>query len=206
MIREYIRAVIIVILAVALTVALLVEAETTQAQAAPDEEAAPLAIEDAEPVIRYAPVRYSVSPAPTLETTPEPDPEPEPTPEPTPEPERYTQEDKVLIARVVHAESRGETFEGQVAVAAVVLNRYESGRFGRSVKNVVFARNQFSIKKRYNSQNMRAVEAAIEGTEHPEDMFYFRVSKKKKWRNFEYLYRVGNHSFYAAKRDKPQEP
>lgn len=35
-------------------------------------------------------------------------------------------EEKVLIAKVVWAEARGECYEGKVAVAAVILNRYTS--------------------------------------------------------------------------------
>jgi|GEM_PF-3853590 len=46
----------------------------------------------------------------------------------------YSAAEKKLIARVVYAESRGEPFEDQAAVAAVVINRYESGRFGRTLK------------------------------------------------------------------------
>jgi len=112
----------------------------------------------------------------------------------------YSEEEKAYIARVVYAEARGETFEGQVAVAAVVLNRFESERFGKTVKKVVFARHQFAVSKRYNDESMAAVEAAIERRdEFPEDMYYFRVSKKKRWRNFEYYDRIGNHSFYCAK-------
>ncbi len=111
----------------------------------------------------------------------------------------YSDEEKAYIARVVYAEARGETFEGKVAVAAVVLNRFESGRFGKTVKRVVFARNQFAVSKKYTAECIAAVEAAIEQNDsYPEDMYYFRVSKSKKWRNFDYYARIGNHSFYCA--------
>ena len=112
----------------------------------------------------------------------------------------YSEEEKAYIARVVYAEARGEAFEGQVAVAAVVLNRFESGRFGKTVKRVVFARHQFAVSRKYNDESMAAVEAAIEQRgEFPEDMYYFQVSKRKRWRNFEYYDRIGNHSFYCAR-------
>lgn len=114
----------------------------------------------------------------------------------------YNEEDMELMARTVYAEARGEEFEGKVAVAQVILNRYESGRFGDSIRRVVLAKNQFAVSKKYDDECMEAVEAAIEEKLHPEDMYYFRVSKKKKWRNFEFYDRIGNHSFYCA---KPQE-
>ena len=103
------------------------------------------------------------------------------------------------MARTVSAEARGEHFEGKVAVAQVILNRYESGKFGNSIRKVVFARNQFAVSKKYDDECMEAVEAAVEENLHPEDMYYFRVSKKKKWRNFVFYDRIGGHSFYCAK-------
>ncbi|MDD2554471.1 MAG: LysM peptidoglycan-binding domain-containing protein, partial [Desulfotomaculaceae bacterium] len=37
-----------------------------------------------------------------------------------------SREEIILLARVIHAEARGESFEGQVAVGAVILNRLAS--------------------------------------------------------------------------------
>ncbi len=48
-----------------------------------------------------------------------------------------------LLARMVWVESRGEPFEGQQAVAEVVLNRIAAGNFQDSVHDVVYAANQF---------------------------------------------------------------
>jgi N-acetylmuramoyl-L-alanine amidase len=111
----------------------------------------------------------------------------------------YSEQEKAYIARVVYAEARGETFEGKVAVAAVVLNRFESGQFGSTVKRVVFARNQFAVSRRYNDECMIAVMAAIDQRDaFPDDMYYFQASKRKHWRSFEYYTRIGNHSFYCA--------
>lgn len=111
----------------------------------------------------------------------------------------YSDEEKIYIARVVYAEARGELFKGQVAVASVVLNRFESGDFGSTVKSVVFARSQFAVSKRYNDQVMAAVEEAIANRDMlPSDMYYFQASKSRNWRNFEYYSRIGGHSFYCA--------
>lgn len=112
---------------------------------------------------------------------------------------RYSEEEKIFIARVVYAEARGEIFEGQVAVATVVLNRFESGKFGSSVKRVVFARSQFAVSRKHSEQGMLAVEMAIQRRgDYPDNMFYFQASKRKTWRNFVYLERIGGHSFYCA--------
>lgn len=111
----------------------------------------------------------------------------------------YTPAQKELIARVVYAEARGELFEGQVAVATVVLNRYESGLYGSSISEIVFAQDQFAITASYNESGLKAVEEALgRRGDYPFNMYYFRVSKSKKWRNFVYYMRIGNHSFYLS--------
>lgn len=48
-----------------------------------------------------------------------------------------------LLARLVTAEAEGEPYEGQVAVAAVVLNRIKSGRFPSSIPGVIYDQDQF---------------------------------------------------------------
>ena len=112
---------------------------------------------------------------------------------------QYSFAEKEYIARVVYAEARGEIFEGQVAVAAVVLNRFESGMYGKSVRRVVMSRSQFAVSGRYNDIVMQAVETAIESRgQYPDNMFYFQASTRKTWRNFVYYERIGGHSFYCA--------
>nr|WP_232735703.1 cell wall hydrolase [Alteribacter populi] len=48
------------------------------------------------------------------------------------------------MARVVHGEARGESYEGQVAVAAVIYNRVEDSGFPSTVHDVIFQRNAFT--------------------------------------------------------------
>ena len=86
-----------------------------------------------------------IAPAPALpdtaaEETPE-EPE-EPPVEPEPE-NRYAElhfsdEDVYILACLVYHEARGESFEGQVAVVEVVLNRMLSDYFPDTVEEVVF--------------------------------------------------------------------
>ncbi|WP_171051693.1 cell wall hydrolase [Alteribacter natronophilus] len=48
-------------------------------------------------------------------------------------------DDKVdLLSRLVHSEARGESYEGKVAVAAVVLNRIESSDFPDTMTEVIY--------------------------------------------------------------------
>lgn len=50
----------------------------------------------------------------------------------------FDRHDAELLARVIHAEARGEPFLGQVAVGAVIINRSRDPRFPSTVKGVVF--------------------------------------------------------------------
>lgn len=53
-------------------------------------------------------------------------------------PQGFSQNDIKLIANAVYGESRGESYVGQVAVAAVILNRVESPNFPNTVSGVIF--------------------------------------------------------------------
>ena len=58
-----------------------------------------------------------------------------------------TQNDIELMAKLVYAESRGEPFEGKIAVASVVLNRVLNQGFPNSIKEVIFQPKAFSCVK-----------------------------------------------------------
>lgn len=50
-----------------------------------------------------------------------------------------------LLAHLIYAEARGEPYAGQVAVAAVVLNRVKSSSFPNTVAGVIYERGAFSV-------------------------------------------------------------
>ena len=50
----------------------------------------------------------------------------------------YSSSDVYLLAKCVYAESRGEPYVGQVAVAAVILNRVKSSKFPNTISGVVY--------------------------------------------------------------------
>lgn len=49
-----------------------------------------------------------------------------------------------LLARVISGEARGESYEGQVAIAAVILNRVKHSSFPNSIAGVVYQENAFT--------------------------------------------------------------
>ncbi len=56
----------------------------------------------------------------------------------------YSSSDYNLLARIISAEARGESYMGQVAVGAVVLNRVEHPSFPDSVSGVIYQKGAFS--------------------------------------------------------------
>ena len=50
----------------------------------------------------------------------------------------YNNNDLYLLAKLVHSEARGESYTGQVAVAAVVLNRVDDSRFPNTIAGVIY--------------------------------------------------------------------
>lgn len=59
-------------------------------------------------------------------------------------PQGYSQNDIQLMANAVYGEARGEPYVGQVAVAAVILNRVESPAFPNNVSGVIFEPRAFT--------------------------------------------------------------
>lgn len=59
-------------------------------------------------------------------------------------PNGFSQNDIKLMANAVHGESRGEPYIGQVAVAAVILNRLESPSFPHTIAGVIFEPGAFT--------------------------------------------------------------
>ena len=80
-----------------------------------------------------------------------------------------TSSDLNLLARVVYGEARGEEYVGQVAVAAVVLNRVASPSFPNTIAGVVYQAGAFDcvsdgqINLTPNDTAMRAAEDALNG-------------------------------------------
>ena len=57
----------------------------------------------------------------------------------------YSNSDLNLLAHLVYAEARGESYTGQVAVASVVLNRVKNSSFPSTVAGVIYQRGAFSV-------------------------------------------------------------
>lgn len=53
--------------------------------------------------------------------------------------------DEYLLARVIYGEARGEPYTGQVAIAAVILNRVRSSSFPSTISGVIYQPGAFTV-------------------------------------------------------------
>ena len=87
--------------------------------------------------------------------------------------------DLTLLARCVHAEARGEPYTGQVAVAAVVLNRVRSASFPNTIAGVIYqpyaftAVNDGQINLTPNSTAYKAAQDALNGWDPTYGCLYY---------------------------------
>ena len=56
----------------------------------------------------------------------------------------YSDSDVALLARLIYGEARGESYVGQVAVGAVVMNRIKSASFPNTMSGVIYQSYAFS--------------------------------------------------------------
>ncbi|WP_430337513.1 spore cortex-lytic enzyme [Rossellomorea vietnamensis] len=119
-------------------------------------------------------------------------------------PNGFSQNDIQLIANAVYGESRGEPYEGQVAVAAVILNRIDSSAFPNTVAGVIFEPGAFTAVadgQIWLTPNERAKEAvldAINGWDPSSSaLYYFNpVTATSKWIwSRPQIKKIGKHIF-----------
>ena len=108
---------------------------------------------------------------------------------------------KLLLAALIHCEARGESYEGQLAVGAVVMNRVRSAAYPDTIHGVIYASGQFTpamngkVNRVYESGKIqesciRAAEEALSGVSNVGDMTHFRRNDGREGLV------IGNHVFY----------
>ena len=109
-----------------------------------------------------------------------------------------------LLSKLVAAEARGESYKGQVAVAAVVLNRVQDSRFPDSIEGVIYQKNAFSVVKngyisiQATEESYKAAKEALYGNDPTNDAIYFwnpDISTCSWMDTLDPHLRIGNHVF-----------
>ncbi len=117
-------------------------------------------------------------------------------------------EELMLLARLIHAEARGESFEGQVAVGAVILNRISSPYFPKTIPEVIMQKNnrvyQFSpvedgsINLEPDEKAFKAAEQALSGKDPTGGALFFYnpdISRDRWILTLPVVTKIGNHVF-----------
>lgn len=116
----------------------------------------------------------------------------------------FTQSEIDLLARTISAESRGEPYQGQVAVGAVILNRIEHPSFPNTLAAVIYQDGAFSCvddgqmdEDVYESSKRAAIDA-INGWDPSGGAIYYYnpVTATNKWiRSRPVIVTIGAHIF-----------
>lgn len=91
----------------------------------------------------------------------------------------YSSQDVKLLARLIHAEARGESYTGQVAVGAVVLNRVKSASFPNTISGVIYQPYAFTcvndgqINLAPNNTALKAAKDAMNGWDPSYGSLYY---------------------------------
>lgn len=121
----------------------------------------------------------------------------------------YQSDEVYWLSRIISAEAKGESFEGQIAVGNVVLNRVRHRDYPNTIYGVIFDRKhgtQFSpvsygtIYQQPTESAIRAAKICLEGYTLSDSILFFmnpRVATNN-WisKNRPYAFTIGNHDFY----------
>ena len=121
----------------------------------------------------------------------------------------YNEDDLYWLARIISAESKGESLKGQIAVGNVVLNRVRHKSYPNTIYGVIFDRKhgtQFSpvsygtIYNEPTASSIIAAKICLEGYSISNSALFFMNPRiaTTNWisKNRPYAFTIGNHDFY----------
>lgn len=98
----------------------------------------------------------------------------------------FSSEEIEILASIINAEARGESYEGKVAVGAVIINRVYHPSFPNSIKGVVFQSGQFTpvengmINLSPSNDAFKAAYDAVSGMDPSKGSLYFYNPAKSR--------------------------
>lgn len=111
--------------------------------------------------------------------------------------------DLMCLATVVYLEARGEPYEGQLAVAEVIINRVDDQDFPDTICGVVMQQSQFSYQEGLENivADTMSYQAAYEvyfcGSDLTDGATYFHSGSAPYWaQDFTHTVTIGGHDFY----------
>lgn len=119
-------------------------------------------------------------------------------------PSSYTEAEIALLARFISAEARGEPYEGQVAVGAVILNRLEHPSFPNTIAGVLYQPGAFEcllngqVNETVSDSSKKAAQDAMNGWDPSGGAIYYFNPKKTSNRFMHsrpVITVIGDHTF-----------
>ncbi|WP_417307815.1 cell wall hydrolase [Devosia sp.] len=136
---------------------------------------------------------------------------------------KLADDEKLCLAQAIYHEARGESREGQLAVANVIINRAMNKRYPSTICGVVFqnadkgkfrcqftfacdGRSDFGSERAAWNRSMKMAETAFHEFQDGETpgvvpnsvLFYHTTAVKPSWsRSFHRVAAIGSHLFYA---------
>ena len=125
-----------------------------------------------------------------------------------------TSVEREMLARIVHRESNTESLECQIGITSVIINRWQDGRWGNTLSEVIYAPHQFSpsgliYKTTPTETNYQAVDYVLKnGSTLPKYVMFFRANfgfSSTNWANKGYkeYTQVDNTFFGYFEKDIP---
>lgn len=127
----------------------------------------------------------------------------------------FEEDDLRLLANLIYCEARGESYEGKLAVASVVVNRILSSKFPNTMTGVIYQKNQFapvtSTKNSFveafandkaswpgGAGCYEAAQEAMSGITNVDNCVFFQtLAYIEKLGKLDVVrYSIGNHGFY----------
>jgi N-acetylmuramoyl-L-alanine amidase len=114
--------------------------------------------------------------------------------------------DEQLLARAINGESRGESYIGQVAVGAVILNRTRDASFPKTIAGVIYqpgaftavADGQINVPIDADSTVVKAARDALNGWDPTQGCIYYwnPATATSKWIwSRTIVTKIGKHNF-----------
>lgn len=110
-------------------------------------------------------------------------------------------DDETLLAALIYCEAGNQSYEGKVAVGAVVMNRVRSGSYPNSISAVIYQGGQFApaftgrlataLSRGVSSSCRQAAQAALAGTDNVSGAMYFKRTSSGHGGIV-----IGDHVFY----------
>ena len=113
---------------------------------------------------------------------------------------RFTDdEDTVLLARIIYALGKEESYATKLKLGSVVMNRLESDWFADDLGEVLSDPQQFPAGNRYDADSLRAAHELLTGRRalDGDALYYQAADASEPWGEAHRVDSAGNYNFYC---------